>query len=532
VESTRPEPLPFHSGAPVAASRARPGAGGPATTLLSAASLAAALCGLPALAAPVADHAAAASLAIAPAATLAAPLEAAGPLDSRIRLELTNRLRGEFWSFFDTPSTGPTRNANYDFLGNRFQLGLRVARDPLELFAQLQHSLVWPAPENAPGAGGAYFLNTRRELQQEPILRQGWLRWRGALGVAGLSTALGRQLYRDGLESPAQDPTLQWIQRARIAERLIGPFDYTHIGRSFDGGQLAYDLPRLNLTGFGFVPTAGGFEISANREIASVQIAGLALTAKESPRLPGTHARLFWIFYNDHRNVVAADNRLLAARQADRGNLELHTLGAHLAHVRALGPGKADLLAWAAGQAGDWQSLTHRAWAYALEAGWQWPGLWAGPWLRGGVNSGSGDGDPGDGRHGTFFQILPTPRIYAQFPFYNMMNNQDVFVQALLRPHRMLHVRTDLRWLRVTSSRDLLYAGGGATSQRVFGYSGTPAGGRNELGYLVDLGITLTPVDFLTIYSYYGHVFGQGVINQAFRGRDADYGYVEATLSF
>jgi len=30
------------------------------------------------------------------------------------------------------------------------------------------------------------------------------------------------------------------------------------------------------------------------------------------------------------------------------------------------------------------------------------------PWLRGGYYYGSGDGNPNDNRHGTFFQILPT----------------------------------------------------------------------------------------------------------------------------
>jgi hypothetical protein len=459
-------------------------------------------------------------------------LEVAGPLASKVRVEVSDRIRGEFWSYFRTADASPLPNSDYHFLGNRFQLGVRVNRDPVEMFAQLQHSLIWSAPKNAPGAGGLYYLNTKRELQQEAIFRQGWIRLKNAFTVTGLSMIAGRQLYRDGLEAPAKDPALQWVQKSRIAERLIGPFDYTHIGRSFDGGQAAYDTTLVNVTGFGFVPTAGGYEISANREIGSIYMAGLSVTAKESERLPGTLARLFWDYYDDHRNIVFLDNRPESMRAADKGTLNLHTIGGQVAHVHALGPGKADALAWAAGQFGEWQSLTHRAWDYALEAGYQLPNVWAAPWLRAGIGSGSGDQDPDDDLHETFFQMLPTARLYAQFPFYNLMNNQDVFGQLLVRPHRMLHLRSDFHWLRVNASRDFLYAGGGATSQHFFGYSGTATGGRNEIGYLADVALTFTPRSWLTLYAYYGHVFGQGIINAAFLGRNADYGYIEATVAF
>jgi hypothetical protein len=462
-----------------------------------------------------------------------AKLEIAGPLDSSIRLEVSDRVRGEFWSFFETAPTSPVPNSDYDFLGNRFQLGLRVRREPFELFAQLQDSVIAPAPERAAGAGGQYWFNTRRETIHEPIFRQGWLRYRDAFAIPGLSTVLGRQIYRDGFESPATDPALLWLQRWRVAERLIGPFDYTHVGRSFDGGQLAYDRPLLNVTGFGFVPTAGGYEISANREIPNIYLSGLSVSAKESKRLPGTIGRLFYVYYNDHRPIVFLDNRPESVRAADKGRAaSIHTLGADLAHVHAVGSGKADVLLWAAGQTGSWQGQTDQAWAYAVEAGYQLPALWGAPWLRGGLDTGSGDTDPNDDTHNTFHQLLPTARQYAQFPFYNMMNSQDVFLQLILRPHRMVSVRTDGHWVRATTSSDLVYAGGGATSQHNFGYSGTATGGRNELAYVTDLGVTVTPVEFLSVYAYYGHAFGQGIIRQAYVGRHADYGYVEVTVAF
>src|SRR5205814_383072 len=84
-------------------------------------------------------------------------------------------------------------------------------------------------------------------------------------------------------------------QQQPIAERLIGAFDYTHVGRSYDGGQVHWNTDWLNVTGFGFQPTSGGFEVSAGRPIEGVQMGGLSATLKDSPRFPSSDARLFWI---------------------------------------------------------------------------------------------------------------------------------------------------------------------------------------------------------------------------------------------
>jgi alginate export protein len=76
-------------------------------------------------------------------------------------------------------------------------------------------------------------------------------------------------------------------------------------------------------------------------------------------------------------------------------------------------------------QTGSWGNLKQHAGAAVGEAGWQPPVKVLKPWLSAGYSYGSGDDNPNDTRHGTFFQVLPTPRQYARFPFYNMMNNED-----------------------------------------------------------------------------------------------------------
>src|SRR5207249_3279304 len=176
-------------------------------------------------------------------------------------------------------------------------------------FVQFQHTVLDDVPVSSPtpaGPGGPYFANTKRGFQEQAWLRQGWVRAEDLFGVKGAGVVVGRQLWRDGLEAPALDANLLWLKRHRIAERLIGPGDYTHIGRSLDGGQVHWDTDWLNVSGFGFQPTSGGFEIRAGRPIEGVQLGGLSATLKDSPRFPSSDARLFWIYYSDHRRLIGS----------------------------------------------------------------------------------------------------------------------------------------------------------------------------------------------------------------------------------
>ena len=462
-----------------------------------------------------------------------APVTVAGPWDSTIRLEFYNRLRGEFVDWFATPNPGPTQHFRYNFIGNKLQVGLRLTRDPLEVFAQFQDTSLGDVPANAVGVGATYYQNTRSATQNGAFLRQGWASVKRLFGVDGAFVKGGRQIYSDALEAPVRNKDLRWLQVNRFSQRLLGPFDYTHVGRSFDGGQIGYGSDKINFTAFGFVPTYGGFEVDANREL-DIDVAGAALSLPDSSELGTTFGRLFLIYYDDFRDVLFLDNRPLAERQATKGKpAKLYTVGANFAHLfEHAGPGFVDALAYGYGQFGDYQTLSQSAWAFGLEAGYKWTEAWAQPWMRVGIDSASGDPDPTDDQHQTFFQMLPTAWLYAQFPFYNMMNNQDVFVQWILDPHPRASFRLDLHWLRVNSSQDLAYFGGGATKNDFFGFGGVPAKGRYELAYLVHGMLTLRPTEFFTVNAFYAHAFGQGVIEANFNGRQGNYGFLEGIVAF
>jgi hypothetical protein len=110
----------------------------------------------------------------------------------------------------------------------------------------------------------------------------------------------------------------------------------------------------------------------------------------------------------------------------------------------------------------------------AAEGGFQ-PGILpAVPWLRGGYFYSSGDGNPNGDVHGTFFPTLPTPRVYARFPFFNEVNNRDLFGELMLRPRKKLEIRSDVHGLWLANRNDLWYSRGSAFQPGPSAISGAP----------------------------------------------------------
>lgn len=448
------------------------------------------------------------------------------------------RLRGELVDWFRPADVaGAPVDNRYGFFGSRYRLGLAATWPNVEFVLLMQETIlanvpsdaIAPQPAGALGTGAAYFQNTASTFQQEPFLKTGFVRVRRS----GLALTLGRFDVRGGLESVPANATLAFVKESRIAERLVGPFEFTHVSRSFDGGLVSYDRPAWNVTAFGAVPTQGGFEISANPEIDDMVLAGAALTGKRLPELDvPVDASLFYLYYGDARTTpVKVDNRPLPEREADHLPIHIHTVGSHALALVTAGPGDLDLLLWGVLQTGSWGELEHRAWAWAAEAGYQLPRVPTTPWLRIGWNRSSGDGDPFDSRHDSFFQILPTARRYAQLPFFNLMNDDDLFAELLLRPLPQMLVRADVHHLALTESADLWYSGGGANNDRLFGYAGIPSGGSRELAWLVDLSLDARVLDWLGVGVYVGHAFGRSVVASTFPGSDVTYGYLEMTIA-
>src|SRR5262249_23574482 len=150
------------------------------------------------------------------------------------------------------------------------------------------------------------------------------------------------------------------------------------------------NAPNLNVTLLAARPTRGVFDVRGWADL-DVEVYYAAATRSLPSRSGAGEARLFWLLYDDHRDVVKVDNRPAAVRAAGKESLFIHTLGGRFLRSYPLGSGTGDVLLWGAAQFGDWGRQDHRAGAVAAEAGYQPKGVKLRPWIRGGVNWSSGD---------------------------------------------------------------------------------------------------------------------------------------------
>jgi hypothetical protein len=392
---------------------------------------------------------------------------------------------------------------------------------------------VMPAPFGQLGLGGSYAAANGGSTNSSSIfLKQGNFRIKGLGGIAGQSIKAGRMEFIDGSEVTPAHGTLAALKRDRIAQRLLANFGWTDVQRSLDGAQYVLSMPKLNITAVAARPTEGVFQVSGWDEL-KINVFYGALTGQHG-KYAATDWRVFVLGYRDYRSgVVKTDNRAAAIRNADADSIDIGTYGGHVLQIVPTATGPVDLLFWGALQSGTWGTQTHRAGAFAAEAGWQ-PALLKQikPWIRGGYDFGSGDGNAADGTHSTFFQVLPTPRIYARTPFYNMMNSEDAFAELILRPKRVT-VRSDIHVLRLAEPADLWYSGGGAFQATTFGYTGRPSNGESTLGTLYDVSADVTLTPHVGVGGYVGYA-AAGLVTQAIytSGNAVHLAFLELNLKF
>lgn len=443
-------------------------------------------------------------------------------------LKLTGsvRARAENWSFFEPPASVPA-DSDYTFFAALLRAGISQQRKDLDWQVEAAVPALVSLPENAAvaapygqlGLGGNYFAANGDENVAALFLKQAFVRFKWSNDTL----RIGRFEFAEGAEVAPKNAMLAGVKNTRVAQRLIGPFGFSHVGRSFDGLSYAHNSGAWNVTAAAFRPTVGAFRVHGGEHL-EVNVGYGALTYSR----PNADERLFVIYYGDRRDgVLKTDNRTAAARAADRGEIDVVTIGGH--YLAAIG--KHDLLLWGALQSGEWGALDHKAAAFAVEGGHHWTGPMK-PVLRAGVFRSTGDGDPTDGDHETFFQVLPTPRIYARTPFYNAMNSTDLFVQFSIKPTAKLTVSSELHRLGLTESDDLWYAGGGAFEDRTFGFAGRPANGDDELADVLDFGVDYALDPKTSIAAYAGFARGGEVVENIFAGENARYVYLEFTRRF
>jgi len=440
------------------------------------------------------------------------------------------RTREEDWSWFPA-NTG---DGSYLYSGNLFRISFSQSKEFFDWQLELAAPFLLGLPDTAIaagtqgqlGLGASYFVaNSRSQYSAMVFGKQGFVRFR--------NLEIGRFEFLDGSEATPKNATLAALKRDRVNQRLIGNFGWSDVQRSFDGVQYLDSQPGGTFTFVGAVPTRGVFQTDGWGETDTA----FGYAAYTKPWGSGLHAaetRVMAIYYDDWRSVLKTDNRPLAARSTDFDNIRIGTFGGHHMSAFTTGAGTLDLLAWGVGQTGRWGRLDQRSYAVDFEGGFQ-PNLahHLKPWLRAGYSYTSGDGNPNDNTHGTFFQILPTPRPYARFPFFNMMNNRDLMGSLILRPYKNVTTSSEFHSLALANANDLWYSGGGVFQPWTFGYTGRAVAGAHSLANLYDTQVEWRMNRSITATVYYGYAQGLAAIAAVYpHGQRGSLGYLELGYKF
>jgi hypothetical protein len=451
---------------------------------------------------------------------------------------LRNWTRVEVWRYFEPPPATPSfRPGEPDtaHVGNRLQAGVRVRRGVIDGTFALQYVQFGGLPDNAigPGAlgtGALYYDHSGDTSSNQVYLKAAHVAFR-RLGGA-LDVQVGRMPYTGGAERPSGVPKIEAVKRQRIDSRLLGEFEWSLYQRAFDGVRVDWAGRAVQATGTAFRPTQGGFEEAAGVSISGIDVFSGALTTAVGALVPRSEVQVFAHRYNDGRPVTGRPDN--TGRTAPNVDVGITTLGAHVVGSRPAGRGEMDLMLWTAGQFGRWYELDHRAVGIAGELGYQWTKARATPWLRGGYTWLSGDGDPADGRHGTFFPMLPTVRRYSQSTLYSLANLRDAFARVVLRPRANVMARVDAHLLSLASRADGWYAGSGATQEsgRIFGYTLRPSGGHSRLMEVAEGSLDWRFTPRWSVNGYLGVARGGPVVRRSFAGDRAAFFYVEHVVQF
>jgi hypothetical protein len=459
----------------------------------------------------------------------ASPAPTATPSGHPVTFSIYERARNDNWQWF----AAPPYSDSYSYLQSLLRISVAQRVNHWDWQAELAQTWVGGVPNDSVspvsaqgqlGIGGTYYAaNANNTEPVAAFFKQGFIRYSGE---GDKNIRLGRFEFFEGVETHPKDSTVLWLQNNRVQQRLIGNFGFSDALRSFDGIDAHYGSGSWDITAMAGRADQGVFNMNGNPEL-NVDTQYLAFT--RSAANGHILARAFAIGYHDGRTGIAkTDNRPLAVRQADHKNIRLGTYGGDVIATAPAGPGTFDFVFWGALQDGNWGALTQSAGAAALEGGYRFTKVPTSPWFRGGWWRATGDNNNADDKNNTFFQVLPTPRVYARLPFYNAMNSTDEFVQVVDKPYKSWDLRSDLHWLDLTSGKDLWYLGGGAFDNKVFGMTGRPANGHTSFASVADISSDWQATKNIAFNAYYGYGWGKSVPGAIYpTDKTIQLGYVE-----
>jgi hypothetical protein len=441
------------------------------------------------------------------AATPAAAQNAGESGDPVVTPTIRNVTRAEAWSFFEPPAGGG--DPTYSLLGNRATLGVRVDSRRLTVQGSLQYAQMVGLPRQSIGPGPlgpgpVFYISAESSRAFQLYFKSLSLRLKNI--VPRLSLEFGRMTYESGENTP-------------FAGRLIGNAEWSMFERAFDGARLDYQGPTWRVHGSFVMPTQGAFEESASPTIGRVQ-----LTSASASR---GGVEVFAHNYRDRRAISGRPDNTGA--RSPRADISLQTVGSALTRA-VLG---VDVQAWGALQRGDWYGDQHRALSASAEARYRWTRIGATPSISAGALYASGDDDPNDSIHGTFFPMVPTTAPSVLAATYAQMNFRDLYVRGRATPHHRLLLSAEVHRLSLVSRQDRWYSGTGATAfaGQYFGYSSRPSTLATSLGTFLQLSAESALTTHWRIAATAGFIRGGDVVRRQFAGRSLAVFVLENTVS-
>ena len=445
--------------------------------------------------------------------------------DGKLVLDVQERLRVESRTDNFDFNDGAKHVTDDTFVLQRLRLGVKVTPvNWLKGYAQAQDSRQWGAKRPAvPFAFGS-------EGDDPLDLRQANIE----------------------IGDPRQFPVTLNLGRQELSygdERLVGAFDWNNFARTFDALKLRWASADKRWWVEAFVGhvvnirNAGPDEnddLHLNRADWSDTLAGLYVSTTAFNKQT-TDAYLFYRNKRDNNPTYTGISGTTTNRAlAYDGAQEVWTPGFRIKSLPGQWHGwdyelEASLQLGASGT----QRLDHVAFAIHAGAGYTWEKLAWKPRLGLEYNVASGDDDPTDGASESFLNLFPTNhKFYGYLDVFAWKNMHNVAgslklkpYQDARRPYHNLALQLDGHLFWLYTNDDAWYRANAVTAVRTLNAAARSA--NPFAGGEVDLTVTYgTPWRWVKLQAGYSHFFAGDYLRHTGAGNDADFGYVQTTISF
>jgi hypothetical protein len=242
-------------------------------------------------------------------------------------------------------------------------------------------------------------------------------------------------------------------------QRLVSPLDWSNTRRSFEGVRIELDRTGTDVQAFWTRPVQIR-TLRPNRREPATDFYGIAATGE------GGAWELYLLGLRQTEPIRFAavegtQHRVTVGGRGGRGNA---TTG-----VRAEVEGGV--------QGGELADRTIRAWFVATDLSRRFEGVPLTPTLTLGADYASGDGDPGDGRTGTFHQLFPLGHAYLGYT--DVLGRQNLVelrgvIEGSLSPRA--RARVAVHHFERASLHDAVYTVGGSILEPATGHAGRSIG--------------------------------------------------------